>query len=230
MTRQNISLKSSEVPKPLSRREREKEKRRQDILEAAEEVFAAKSFHGASIDEVAERAEFAKGTIYLYFKSKEALYSALFENKTERMLGMVRDAVRAASSFPEKLTALVGTQLRFAEQNAWFFRIFTQERMDVGDGLKRENWARVYSLYTEFLTFMADVIALGQKEKHLRPGDTERYALTLLGVVNITIRSWLERKDATPLADETSFIVDFFLAGAGMPVGPPRSQPGTKRS
>ena len=55
------------------RKEREKEHRRNTILDAAEEVFFSKGINLATMDEVAERAELSKGTLYLYFKNKEEL-------------------------------------------------------------------------------------------------------------------------------------------------------------
>lgn len=199
------------------RREREKEQRRRSILDAAERVFAEKPFHAASLDEVAELAEYAKGTIYLYFKNKEALYSALFEEKVERMFVTVRADVDAAKTHSDKLAALVASQLRYAEENAWFFRIFTQERMDVGDDLKRENWSRVYSLYYEFLAYMGATIAAAQKGKVLRKGDPAQFSLMLLGVVNIAIRSWLEHASSDSLVSQSDFILDFFLHGVAAP-------------
>ena len=60
------------------RREREKELRRNAIIDAAEEVFVERGFTGATIDQIAKKAELAKGTIYLYFKSKEGLLLAVY--------------------------------------------------------------------------------------------------------------------------------------------------------
>ncbi len=56
------------------RREREKLRRKNDILDAAEEVFAEKGLVQATVDDIAERAEISKGTVYLYFKSKEQIF------------------------------------------------------------------------------------------------------------------------------------------------------------
>lgn len=58
------------------RRQRRKEERPSEILEASLEVFGEKGFHASRIDDVAERAGIAKGTVYLYFDSKEALFEA----------------------------------------------------------------------------------------------------------------------------------------------------------
>jgi AcrR family transcriptional regulator len=59
------------------RREREKEQRRRQILHAAEKVFAAKGFSGATIENIAEKAELSPATLYLYFTNKDELYASL---------------------------------------------------------------------------------------------------------------------------------------------------------
>ena len=59
------------------RREREKAQRRQEILDAARQVFFVRGFHSPTMDDVAALAEISKGTIYLYFESKEAILAHL---------------------------------------------------------------------------------------------------------------------------------------------------------
>lgn len=58
----------------IERKEREKEQRRNDIIDAAEIVFFKKGLSNSTMDEVAEKVELSKGTLYLYFKSKEEIY------------------------------------------------------------------------------------------------------------------------------------------------------------
>ena len=67
------------------RKEREKQKRRNDILNAAEKIFFNKGFDAATMDDVAEEAELSKGTLYLYFKSKEELFHEI-ARKGEKIL------------------------------------------------------------------------------------------------------------------------------------------------
>ncbi|MEM0961226.1 MAG: TetR/AcrR family transcriptional regulator [Bacteroidota bacterium] len=70
------------VAPSLSRRERERLARREAMLDAALSVFAEKGYVGASVDEIAERAEFGKGTIYNYFPDgKDELFLTLFEER-----------------------------------------------------------------------------------------------------------------------------------------------------
>jgi AcrR family transcriptional regulator len=59
------------------RREREKEQRRRQIIDAAEKVFAAKGFSGATVENIAVEAELSPATLYLYFKNKDELYASL---------------------------------------------------------------------------------------------------------------------------------------------------------
>jgi len=61
----------------LARRERERLQRRNDILAAAGELFDEKGFQATTIDEIARKTELSKGTIYLYFKSKDELFLAV---------------------------------------------------------------------------------------------------------------------------------------------------------
>ena len=59
------------------RKQREKERRRQEILTAAREVFSVKGFNSATMEEIASKAELSPGTLYLYFKNKEELHTSL---------------------------------------------------------------------------------------------------------------------------------------------------------
>lgn len=59
------------------RRERDKQQKRNSIIDAAEKLFFSKGYTNTSMDEVAEEAEYSKGTLYLYFKNKEDLYLAI---------------------------------------------------------------------------------------------------------------------------------------------------------
>ena len=68
--------------KKLSRREREKLWQRLQMLDAAMELFSEKGFHNVSMHEIAERSEFAIGTLYKFFKNKEDLYRALVMEKS----------------------------------------------------------------------------------------------------------------------------------------------------
>ena len=87
---------------PPGRRDRERLARRRAMLDAALAVFGDKGFDGATVDEIAERAEFGKGTLYNYFPGgKDELYLTLFE---EVVLGGLHGVIERAFPDPATLT------------------------------------------------------------------------------------------------------------------------------
>lgn len=81
----------SPSPESLSRRERERRMRRRAMLDAARAVFAEKGYADATLDEIAERAEFGKGTLYNYFEGgKEEILFAVFDDAIEKMEDLIR--------------------------------------------------------------------------------------------------------------------------------------------
>jgi TetR/AcrR family transcriptional regulator, repressor of fatR-cypB operon len=77
------------APARTGRRDRERGARRQAMLDAAIAVFAEKGFAEATMDEIAERAEFGKGTLYNYFEDKQALLAAAFEEAYDGLVALV---------------------------------------------------------------------------------------------------------------------------------------------
>ncbi len=65
----------------LPRRERERLRQREELLTAALDLFSEKGYHNVSMHEIAQRAEFAVGTVYKFFRNKEDLYKALITAK-----------------------------------------------------------------------------------------------------------------------------------------------------
>lgn len=78
--------------------ERRRRQTRDYLLQAAAEVFAERGFHGASLDDVAARAGFSKGAVYWHFKSKEDLFLALLEHRTQQEMDPLRATIDASGS------------------------------------------------------------------------------------------------------------------------------------
>src|SRR3569833_2954452 len=94
---------------------RRKEERAPEILEAALASFAEKGFAGTRMDDIAARAGITKGTIYLYFKSKEELFKALARQSIgERILAITQRPEGADGSAAEQLRFVLTTLGHFA--------------------------------------------------------------------------------------------------------------------
>jgi AcrR family transcriptional regulator len=84
----------SAQPSDKARWRRRKDARPQEILEAALSVFAEKGFAAARMDDIAQRARVSKGTIYLYFESKEAVFRALIQETLAKRVSDLATVVR----------------------------------------------------------------------------------------------------------------------------------------
>jgi len=104
-------------PEILSRREREKLYKRSEILSAAQQVFAEKGYSQATLEEIAHRAEFGKGTLYNYFPNgKQEILLAIFERLYDQLEDLIETTFDSQANIPFK------DQLHtFFEQTFTFF-------------------------------------------------------------------------------------------------------------
>ena len=106
------------------RKEREKEHRKQAIISAAEKVFSKSGVDNATMDEVAEQAELSKATLYLYFSSKEEIYSAIFSKSQESLFKKINNATAKLTDTREKIAAIVSTFISFQKKQPDYFEAF----------------------------------------------------------------------------------------------------------
>ena len=105
------------------RKEREKEQRKEEILDAAQKVFFEKGLAIATMDEIAEVAELSKGTLYLYYKSKEDLYLAVLMRGMEKLHAEFERIGLSNISTVEKIVKLEATYIDSFYKQRKFFRM-----------------------------------------------------------------------------------------------------------
>jgi TetR/AcrR family transcriptional regulator len=105
------------------RKEREKEQRREDILDAAQRVFFEKGLATATMDEIAETAELSKGTLYLYYKSKEDLYLTVTMRGMQLLYDLFNDVAKSTFAPAKMLTNLSEAYRMFFDSHRDYFRM-----------------------------------------------------------------------------------------------------------
>lgn len=105
------------------RKMRERQRRLNDILDAAEEVFFAADGMQASMDDVAKKAEVSKGTLYLYFKNKESLYLGIGTRANTVIQEMLSQAVTPDKTGIEQVRAISENYYEFARRYPNYFKI-----------------------------------------------------------------------------------------------------------
>lgn len=107
------------------RKEREKERRRQEIMQAAEHLFFTKGVQQTSMDEIAQKAELSKGTLYIYFNSKEDLQFAIFRKGAELLIKEMLKSTQHLTSGLEKIVQLGKVFIEFSIQHKNYFSLFS---------------------------------------------------------------------------------------------------------
>lgn len=97
------------------------------ILSAARKVFAEKGYREATMDEMAEAAGVAKGTLYSYFPSKEEVYVAVLNRGGNELLELTRAAVAAPGGFRARMAQFIRTRVEYLDRHSEFFRIYLAE-------------------------------------------------------------------------------------------------------
>ncbi|MFB3829893.1 MAG: TetR/AcrR family transcriptional regulator [Bryobacteraceae bacterium] len=137
-----------------------------EILEAARKVFARKGFQNATMDEIAEAAGVAKGTVYLYFESKREVYLEALRRGFAAATEQIERNMEAAPDAAGKIRAFVNTRVRYAEENRDFVAIFHAEFGNLRAACLSKEFR---SLYIRQAKALGEVIRAAVERGEVRP-------------------------------------------------------------
>jgi AcrR family transcriptional regulator len=210
-----ISMQSS----PTTPRAQRKAESRRRILDAARAVFFRDGFMAANLDEIAERAGVAKGTLYRYFESKADLYVAVLADNSGVFTQKMKEAAQeGGESAREVIEAVSHFYLTWWQRHPEYFQIFwALDNQAVIGELPTEVVQEVSRLWESSLAILADILQRGVAAGEFRPCDTWEVANTLWTTATSIIQSQgtetrrsLWRKDLESVFED--FIV-IFLQG-----------------
>jgi TetR/AcrR family fatty acid metabolism transcriptional regulator len=198
----------------IARKEREHIVRRQEILQAAERVFAGKGFFHTTMNEIAQMAEFGTGTLYKYFKSKEDLYFTLIDEKTNEINHLVKTELLRNTSAIDRIKAILKIELEFIEQNRDFFKIYTSESSRFEWSIKDSLGKKIHQKMVDYIHLLAQVFTQGMNSGELKPLDPLDLAHAFEGIVHSFIFEWMISPKPYPLVSKAETILEIFLKGA----------------
>lgn len=142
------------------RKIKEKENRKQQILIASEAVMVENGLHGLSIDLIAQYTQLAKGTIYLYFKSKEEILSILTIKARELLLNEFKKISIKETTPIEKLKLIIIENYNFFKKHALYYDLLSLYEAN-HNVVETEE---MYKSSDEISKIVADIVMQGQKE------------------------------------------------------------------
>jgi AcrR family transcriptional regulator len=197
----------------ISRKEREYLAHREEILSAAEKVFAAKGFFSTTMSDIAREAEFGTGSLYKYFKSKEDLYFTLIDEKVEEINGPVKAELSQKTPPVERIKKVLSLQFEFFERNRDFFRIYTSEWNRFEWTVKDELGKDLHEKMVAYIHLLAEVMTQGIEKGEFRPLNPIDLAHALVGIVNSFVFEWIISRDSYPLISKLDTVLEVFLGG-----------------
>jgi len=198
----------------VGRKEREYLAHREEILSAAEKVFAAKGFFPTTMSDIAREAEFGTGTLYKYFRSKEELYFTLIDEKVEEINRLVKAELSQRTSAVERIKKALGLQFEFFERNRDFFRIYISERNRFEWTVKDELGKGLHEKMVTYINVLAEVMRQGIDREEFRSMNPMDLAHALVGIVNSFVFEWMISREPYPLISKVETVLEIFLGGA----------------
>jgi AcrR family transcriptional regulator len=181
------------------------------IVDAAEKVAARDGVSSASLQAIADQAGVAVGTIYNYFKDKDALFDALFARRREELFAAMDTATKLHRSDPfvEQLNAFLRTVFGYYDAHRDFLRISLEVvhvRVIKGEAMKRGPVTQ------QLLERAERIVRIGAREKQLRDDGTSFLAAFLVSIVRGVLVALAETEQ--PFLPEVERVAHLFLHGA----------------
>jgi AcrR family transcriptional regulator len=165
--------------------------RRRQLLDAAMEVFVARGYHAAAMDEIADRAGVSKPVLYQHFPGKQELYLALLDESVEQLIEAVRTALRSTTDNWQRVTATFSAYFGYVAEHKGTFRLvfesdFTndpavRERLDTADRKCADMISQV----------IKEDAGVADDEAHL-------LGISLVGMAQVSARYWLSTVGSIP--------------------------------
>ena len=197
---------------PRTKKDVVTEFRTEEILQAARRVFGEKGFDQATIEDIARTAGVAKGTVYLYYRSKREVYWATLKRHILELHDLTRDRLHAADTLEGQLRGFVEIKLRYFEQHHDFFRIYYNE---LGRAAVRHTafQRQLDELYLEQIKLLETALTQAIKKHAIRPVRAEATAFAIFdvtrGVIHQRFRGW----SGASIEDDIAFICDLVWKG-----------------
>lgn len=168
------------MPRSLTttRRQREKADRQAAILDAARQVFFEAGIRDATVDAIAARAQVAKGTVYLYFRSKETILATLLLEGLDSLNQRLSAAYASAPLEAEpQLRALADAYYEFYREERDYFRLMMAfDRGQFRESIRRELYETILHRSLDGFHWLVRAIEHGMASGQIAPGDARQVA------------------------------------------------------
>lgn len=187
------------------------ELRRSEILAAATKVFGNKGFDATLMDEIARAAGLAKGTLYLYFKSKDEIYQAVVRQSLAELDELTRQHVDAVPDFAGKYAAFIRVRIAFWQEQHSLYRVILSMSRAPQYRKKSIGWQR------EAVLYLTELFAQGAAAGEIPQQDFLAAAWTTMDAIRgVNERRVFSDSASRSVEEDTAFLTRFLLTATGV--------------
>jgi len=187
--------------------------KRERILKAAIKVFARDGFFLAKVEEIAQVADVATGTIYLYFENKDDLMISIFEEEMVPIIDHMRQELAQQQSATDKLRIFINEHLNLIQDHPDMAQLMQVELRQSSKFLHGYEGTR----FREYLAIIGDIFKAGQAQKEFRDDiNPSIFKQVLFGAVDQIATNWtLSQTKRIHLSASAQQISSIILQGIG---------------
>jgi AcrR family transcriptional regulator len=193
--------------------------RTREILAAARHLLDQRGLEAMTMEEIAAAAGVAKGTLYLYFQSKDDLIQALITQVGENILQDLETALLAPGAPPEKLIRMVSVLLEYLNRERLLFPIYARELLRGKHASREGFWDHYQELEENFVTLMTGLFAEGIAAGQFIPANPRLLTFLLRGLVRAT--GYYQKAEGQVDAAQEALPVILTLLSSGLIRGKP---------
>ena len=188
--------------------------RTQEILAATRKLLDQRGLEAITMEEIAAAAGVAKGTLYLYFQSKDKLIQALITQVGENILQDVESSLQAPGTPPEKLIRMVSVLLEYLNRERLLFPIYARELLRGKQDSRKGFWSHYQEIEERFLTLVTGLFAEGIATGQFIPANPRLLTFLLRGLVRAT--GYYQRDEGQTDAAQEALPVILTLLSSGL--------------
>jgi AcrR family transcriptional regulator len=196
--------------------------RTREILAAARRLMQGRGVEAVTMEEIAAATGVAKGTIYLYFQSKDELVQALISQVGENMLAGIEAIVANPGPPPEKIQQVASLILDYLMRERALFPAYARDLLRGGRGTPKTYWRRIQEMEERFVTMVTRLFAEGIESGQFIPANPRLLTYLLRGMVRAV--GYFQMSEGQETAVKEALPVLLTLLSSGLTRQPPAAE------
>ncbi|MEC0230285.1 TetR/AcrR family transcriptional regulator [Paenibacillus alba] len=186
------------------------------IIHAAVDVFSENGYHRASMDEIALRANVAKGTLYYHFPGKAQLFKTLVVQGLQEVIDKIRADLQANLTLEEQIRRIVRHNLDLFLESSGLAHIVFNE---LSNGIDQEVLEELKKLRIDYIHFLAEVLEEGKQEGVLRDVNCKLAAAGIVGMLDSAANYFMSNAHELSREHMERFFYTIITSGLFMTAG-----------